>query len=72
MLTKKLELKHQCYLCYTKADLCDFSDAYIVVKEVIALIDPDEAKRKRCVELKLNALFINCFSKINGVQIGNA
>ena len=29
MLTKKLELKDQ---CYQRSDLCDYSDAYIVVK----------------------------------------
>ena len=54
------------------ADLCDFSDAYIVVKGTIAVTDPENAKRNKSVTLKNNAPFINCISKINGVRIDNA
>ena len=55
-----------------KPDLCDFSDAYIVVKEIIAVTNPNNAKRNKAVAFKNNTPFINCISKINGVQIDNA
>ena len=29
-----------------RADLCDFSDAYIVVKVIITVTEPDDAKKK--------------------------
>ena len=52
-----------------RSDLYEFSDAYIVVKGIIAVTNPDDAKRNKVVAFKNNAPFINCFSKINGVQI---
>ena len=55
-----------------RSDLCDYSDAYIVVKEYIAVTEPDDAKRNKSVAFKNNAPFINCISKISGVQIDNA
>ena len=55
-----------------RSDLCDYSDAYIVVKGTITVTDPDNAKRNKSVALKNNAPFINCISKINGVQIDYA
>ena len=55
-----------------RSDLRDFSDAYIVVKEYIAVTDPDDAKRNKSVAFKDNALFINYISKINGIQVDNA
>ena len=55
-----------------RADLCDFSDAYIVMKGVIVVTNPDDAKRNKAVAFKNNAPFTNCISKINGVQIDNA
>ena len=55
-----------------RSDLCDFSDAYIVVKRNIIVTNPDNAKRNKAVAFKNNAPFINCISKINGVQIDNA
>ena len=55
-----------------RSDLCDFNDAYIVVKGTITVSNPDNAKRNKSVAFKNNASFINCFSKINGVQIDNA
>ena len=58
LLTKKLELKHQC-------------QDQIYVKGIIAVTDPDDAKRTRIVALKNNASFINCISKINDAQINN-
>ena len=55
-----------------RSDLCDFSDAYIVVKGIITVTKPDNAKRKKSVAFKGNAPYINCISKINGVQTDNA
>ena len=56
-----------------RSDLCDFSDAYIVVKRDITLEgDNDANKRNRNIAFKNNAPFINCISKINGVKIDNA
>ena len=55
-----------------RSDLCDFSDAYIDLKGYIAGTNPDDAKRNKSVAFKNNASFINCISKINGVQIDNA
>ena len=55
-----------------RSDLRDFSDAYIVVKGTITVTNPNNAKRNKAVAFKNNAPFINCISKINGVQIDNA
>ena len=57
-----------------RSDLCDFSDACIVVKG-IATVSTDERDRdevNRQVNLKYNAAFISCISKINGVLVENA
>ena len=55
-----------------RSDLCDFSDAYIVVKGTITVTNPDNAKRNKATAFKNNAPFINCISKSNGVKIDNA
>ena len=55
-----------------RSDLCDYSDAYIVVKGTITIERPNTAKRNKKVIFKNNAPFINSISKINGVKIGNA
>ena len=55
-----------------RSDLCEFSDAYIVVKGNIIITNPDNAKRNKCVTFKNNTPFINCISKIKGIQIDNA
>ena len=56
-----------------RSDLCDFSDAYIVVKGDITLEGNSSAnKRNKNIEFKNNAPFINCIPKINGVQVDNA
>ena len=55
-----------------RSDLCDFSDAYIVIKGNIAVLRPNNAKRNKAVTFKNNAAFINCISKINGVKIDNS
>ena len=54
-----------------RSDLCDYSDAYIVVKRIITVVRPNGAKRNKSVAFKNNAPFINCISKINGVKIDN-
>ena len=57
-----------------RSDLCDHSDAYIVVKGVIT-VSADERDRdemNRQVILKNNAPFISCILKINGVLIENS
>ena len=56
-----------------RSDLCNFSDAYIVVKGDITLEgDNDANKRNKNLAFKNNAPFINCISKINGIKIDNA
>ena len=53
-----------------RSDLCDFSDAY-VVKGVVTVTERENTKRNKSIAFKNNAPFINCISKINGVQIDN-
>ena len=54
------------------SDLCDFSDAYIVVKGDITITNSNNAKINKAVAFKNNAPFINCISKISGIKIDNA
>ena len=57
-----------------RSDLCDFSDACIVVKEIVT-VSADEREKdemNRQVILKNNAPFISCISKINGALVENA
>ena len=49
-----------------RSDLCDFSDAYIVVKGTIIVTNPNNAKRNKAVAFKNNAPLIY-ISKIEGV-----
>ena len=67
-VNKKIRIKTS----MLKSDLCDFSDAYIVVKETITFTNPDNGKRNKSLAFKNNAPFINFISKINGVKIDNA
>ena len=56
-----------------RSDLCDFSDAYIVVKGNITLEGASSAnKDNKKLAFKNNAPFINCISKTNGSIIDNA
>ena len=56
-----------------RSDLCDFNDAYIVVKGDITLEgDTDANKRNKNLAFKNNAPFINCISKIIRVKTDNA
>ena len=55
-----------------RSDLCDYNDAYIVVKGIITVSARDGAnnirdKRNRPLAFKNNAPFIGCISKTNGV-----
>ena len=60
--------------------LCDFSDAYVVVKGTITVVRPINAKKKKkkkkinnnkAAAFKNNEPFINCISKINDVKVDN-
>ena len=55
-----------------RSNLCDYSDAYIVVKGIITVNDPDGAKRNKTTAFKNNAPFINCILKIDCTKIDNA
>ena len=59
-------------LSWNFCDFFDYSGAYIVVKGDIIVTNPNGAKRNKSVAFTNNAPFINCISKINGVQIDNA
>ena len=54
-----------------RSDLCDYSDAYIVMERDIIVTEPDNAKRNKAVAFENNAPFIKCISKINGIKIDN-
>ena len=55
-----------------RSDLCDCSDAYIVVKERITVAggNDDKTRNKKLV-FKNNAPFRSCISKINNAFIDN-
>ena len=59
-----------------RSSLCDFSDAYIVVKRDITITKIDGRDfidlRNRCLAFKNNSPFTNCISKINNVLTDNA
>ena len=50
-----------------RSDLCDYSDAYIVVKGTITVEDPNDANYNKKLAFKNNAPFISCISKINDI-----
>ena len=68
VLANKLESKRQCQ----RSQLCNCSDAYIVVKGNITVTNPDNTKKNKAVAFQNNAQCINCISKTNGVKIDNA
>ena len=55
-----------------RSDLCDYSDAYIVVKGTIAVTNPDNDEYDKELNLKNNAPFVSCILKINNILIDNA
>ena len=60
-----------------KSSLCDYSDAYILVKRTIAVnntaaADADANNSNKKVIFKNCAPFTNCTSEINNTQVDNA
>ena len=55
-----------------RSDLCCFSDAYIIVKEIIKVTNPDNNAHDRKLAIKNNAPFVFCITKINNTLIDNA
>ena len=61
-----------------KSSLCDYSDAYILVKGTITINAAADAaarradEREKGVAFKNCALFTNCISEINNTQVDNA
>ena len=56
-----------------RSDLCDYSDAYIVVKGRISVTGDNNAnKRNKKLNFKNNALFTSCISKIDNTFVDNA
>ena len=63
-----------------RSNLCDYSDAYILVKGTITVTAPGannsanniRDKRNRPLILKNNALFVSCITRINGELIEDA
>ena len=55
-----------------RSDLCDFNEAYVVLKGDTTVDAPNNAKKKKAGAFKNNVPFINCISKINGIKIDNA
>ena len=54
-----------------RSDLCDYSDAYIVVKGNITVTNPDNDAYDKKLAFKNNAPFTSCISKINNTLIDN-
>ena len=56
-----------------RSDLCDYSNAYIVVKRTIDVTRPNNTDRyDKKLAFKSNASFISCISKIINTLIDNA
>ena len=55
-----------------RSDLCDYSDAYIVVKGKITVTNPNNNAYDKKLALKNNAPFLSCISKINDTLIDKA
>ena len=66
--TKEIRIKTS----MVRSNLCDYSNAYIIVKGDITVTSPNNAKRNKEVAFKNNAPFVNCISKINDIKIDNA
>ena len=56
-----------------RSDLCDYADAYILIKDTITVAGNHPTDRQnRPVILKNNAPFISCIRRINGELIEDA
>ena len=54
------------------SDLCDCSDAYIVVKGTITVTDPNNNAHDKKLAFKNNGPFISCISKVDNALIDKA
>ena len=54
-----------------RSDLCDYSNAHIVVKGTITVTIPDNNEYDQELTLKDNAPFVSCNLKINNTLIDN-
>ena len=55
-----------------RSDLCDYSNAYIVVKEIISVSGTNNAnKRDKKLTFNKNVPFRSCISKVNNTFIDN-
>ena len=54
-----------------QSDLCNYSVAYIVLKENITIASGNNDAYDKQLAFKNNAPFINCISKINNTLIDN-
>ena len=55
-----------------RSDLCDYKDAYIVVKGKITVTSPDNNAYDKKLAFKNNTPFTSCISKISNTLIDNA
>ena len=56
-----------------ESDLCDYRDAYIVVKgKIIVQGDDNDKRRNKKLTFKINTPFRSCISKINNTFVDNA
>ena len=55
-----------------RSDLCDYSDASIVFKVKITVVDPDNNAYGKKLAFKNNAPFNSCITKIDNTLIANA
>ena len=55
-----------------RSDLCDFSDAYIVVKGKITVANPYNDAYNKKLAFKNNTLSVSCILKIDNTLIDNA
>ena len=65
---KQIRLKTSMLRSY----LCDYSDAYIVVKGSVTVTRPNSVLYDEILAFKNNAPFTSCISKINNTLIDNA
>ena len=79
MLIVKLRTTMNFKTTMLKSSLCDYSDAYILVKGTITIVGAgDDAaarqadERDKCVIFKNYAPFTNCIREINNTQVDNA
>ena len=55
-----------------RSDVCNFSDAYIVLKGTITVTNPNNNAYDKKLAFKNSAPSVSCISKINNTLIDNA